>query len=99
MNDVIKVYMSGRNYKAEGHYNVEDGKLTVLVGSRVVREETPSFRKYYINVAKIRDSIIDKGIISNYEFIEDYTFEIPYHASGTKKLIYNYNYQMKAYLN
>lgn len=82
MNDIIKVYMSGRNYTAEGHYNVLDGKLTVLEGSRIVREEAPSFRKYYINVAKIRDILIDKGIISNYEFIEDYTFEIPYHASG-----------------
>lgn len=82
MNDKIKVYMSGRNYDAEGYYNLSDGKLTVLEGSKVVREETPSLRKYYINVARIRDLLIDKGIISNYEFIEDYTFEIPFHASG-----------------
>lgn len=82
LKNKIKVYMSGRNYNAEGFYNVLDGKLTVLAGSIIVREETPSLRKYYINVARIRDDLIDKGIISNYEFIEDYTFEIPFHASG-----------------
>lgn len=74
--------MGGRNYKAEGHYNIFDGKLTVLRGSRVVKEEPPSFRQYYNSVSKLRDDLIEKGIISNYEFMMDYTFDIPYHASG-----------------
>ena len=30
LKNKIKVYMSGRNYNAEGFYNVLDGKLTVL---------------------------------------------------------------------
>lgn len=82
LNNLIKVYMSGKNYNAEGYYNISDGKLTVLKGSRVVREEPLSFRQYYNNVAKIRDELINKDIISNYEFVGDYIFEIPFHASG-----------------
>lgn len=74
--------MSGKNYKAEGYYNLEDGTLKVLRGSVVVSEEPPSFRKYYANVGRIRSELIDKGIISNYEFVDDYTFDIPFHASG-----------------
>lgn len=75
--------MSGRNYKAEGYYNMSNGKLTVLRGSRVVRTEPPSFRQYYNKAANIRDELINKGIISNYEFVEDFTFEIPFHAAAT----------------
>lgn len=82
MDNLIKVYMSGRNYNAEGYYNLIDGKLTVLKGSRIVKVEPPSLRQYYNNVAQIRESLIEQGIINNYEFIEDYTFDIPFHGSG-----------------
>lgn len=82
MENLIKVYMGGRNYQAEGFYNLKDGSLKVLKGSRVVREEAPSFRVYYHNVAKMRADLIKDGVIQDYEFVEDYTFDIPFHASA-----------------
>jgi len=82
LNERIKVYMSGRDYDAEGYYNFLDNQLTVLKGSRIVKVEPPSFEKYYSNVAKLRRKLIDQGIISNYEFIEEHIFDIPFHASG-----------------
>lgn len=82
MENLIKVYMGGRNYQAEGFYNLKDGSLKVLKGSRVVREEASSFRAYYHNVAKMRADLIKDGVIQDYEFVEDYTFDIPFHASA-----------------
>ena len=75
--------MGGRNYRAEGYYNISNGKLTVLRGSRTVRTEPPSFKQYYKKAASIRYELINRGIISNYEFVEDFTFEIPFHAAAT----------------
>ena len=82
MDEIVRVYLSSKNLKAEGLYNIKDNTLKVLKGSMVAKEETNSFRKYYENVARPRDRIIEKKIIQNYEFVEDYVFEIPYHASA-----------------
>lgn len=82
MDEIVRVYLSSKNLKAEGLYNIKDNTLKVLKGSMVAKEETNSFRKYYGNIARIRDKLIKEKIIQSYEFIEDYVFEIPYHASG-----------------
>ncbi|MCF6462926.1 AAA family ATPase [Clostridium sp. Cult1] len=82
MDEIIRVYLSSKNLKAEGLYNIKDNTLKVLKGSMVAKEETNSFRRYYENIARLRDKLINRKIIQNYEFIEDYVFEIPYHASG-----------------
>lgn len=82
MDEIVRVYLSSKNLKAEGLYNIKDNTLKVLKGSMVAKEETNSFRKYYENVARLRDRLIEEKVIQNYEFVEDHVFEIPYHASA-----------------
>ncbi len=82
MDEIVKVYLSSKNLKAEGLYNIKDNTLKVLKGSMVSKEETNTFRKYYESNAKLRDKLIEEKIIQGYEFMEDYVFEIPYHAAG-----------------
>lgn len=82
MKKEYKVYYSGKDFKGEGIYNMEDGTLKVLKGSKVVQNEAPSFRKYYQNSTRIKDQLIDSEIIVDYEFIEDYLFDKTFHASS-----------------
>ena len=73
MDEIVRVYLSSKNLKAEGLYNIKDNTLKVLKGSMVAKEETNSFRKYYENVARLRDRLIKEKVIQNYEFVEDHT--------------------------
>ncbi len=77
MDEIIRVYLSSKNLKAEGLYNIKDNTLKVLKGSMVAKEETNSFRRYYENIARLRDKLINRKIIQNYEFIEDYVLKYP----------------------
>ena len=81
MKKEYKVYYSGKDFKGEGIYNMEDGTLKVLKGSMTVKNEIDSFRKHNLPRALQRDELIDKGVIVDNEFVEDYLFEKTYHAS------------------
>lgn len=82
MKEEYKVYFSGKDFKGEGIYNLDDGTLKLLKGSVIVKDETNSFRQYYQSSAKIKDELIERAIIVDNEFMEDYIFDIPFHASS-----------------
>lgn len=82
MKKEYKLYYSGRDFKGEGIYNLDDGTLKLLKGSIIVKNETNSYRQYYQSSAKIKDELIERGIIVDNEFMEDYIFDIPFHASS-----------------
>lgn len=80
MKNKYRVYFSGRDFKGEGIYNYEDGSLIIEKGSTIA-EETYSLREHYGNVALIKDELIEKEIIIDRVFVEDYRFTKPYHGS------------------
>ena len=77
-----KVYSSGKNYDGEGIYRINDGSITVLKGSQIVKDEVPSFRKYYDASARTKDKLVEEEIIVNRKFTKDYTFESVFQAAS-----------------
>src|SRR5690625_26372 len=82
LKNVYRVYLSGADYRATGDYNIETNQLTVHAGSQIKSDENASLRKYYENVAKIKDELIEKGIIVDDQFTVDYKFDHVFHASA-----------------
>lgn len=68
------MFSNGKGYNGKGIYRINEGGLTVLKGSQIVKEETESYRKYYGASARTKDELVEKGIIYNQNFTEDYTF-------------------------
>lgn len=82
MKKEYKVYYSGKDFKGEGFYNYDYQTLKILKGSKIVRNESHSFRKLYPLPAKIKDELIDEGIIDDYQFTKDHRFDKAFHASS-----------------
>ena len=78
--------IDAKNITATG-YEVEDGFM-VCKGSQAVVEEAPSLQKYYKNATRLRNSLIDQGILkmdigeSVYVFTQNYMFDSETHASN-----------------
>ncbi len=82
MKKQYKVYYSGRDFEGQGIYHITDGTLKLFKGSKIVSSENSSFRKHFRVPARLKDQLIEKGIIVDNEFMEDYVFDIPFHGSA-----------------
>lgn len=82
MPEEYRVFSNGKGYSGEGIYRIDDDSLTVLKGSQIVKEETESYRKYYGASARTKAELVEKGIIHNQKFTEDYTFESVFQAAS-----------------
>ena len=80
----IKVYLNVESIKANGIFDVETNALTVLKGSsyRIAQDEIKEKR-----YRKTQEDLIEKKVIEDGYFLEDYTFNSP---SGAATIILNY---------
>ena len=80
------LYIDAKNITATG-YEIEGGFI-VCKGSQAVVEEAPSLQKYYKNAMRLRNSLIEQGILKMdigenvYVFTQNYTFDSETHAAN-----------------
>ncbi|MDW8245148.1 MAG: GIY-YIG nuclease family protein [Sandaracinaceae bacterium] len=75
------LFAEGKGIKARGIYGT-DG-LTVLAGSQVVKEPTPSLSRY---IRQMRLMLLEQGVLvdrgTHYEFTQDHVFKYPSTAAS-----------------
>jgi hypothetical protein len=74
-----QIYIKGRTFNAKGEIDVSTRRVTIYKGSVINPLKTDVYGEYTTNLKR---TLIDKGILVNNEFTEDFTFEYPATASS-----------------
>lgn len=71
-------HLSGAGAEAKGF--ISDRGFTVFKGSKVSDHVAPSFDKYCKYTSRLRQKLVDDGVLVNNEFVVDYEFSSPSYA-------------------
>jgi hypothetical protein len=74
-----QIYIKGRTFNAKGEIDVSTRRVTIYKGSVINPLKTDVYGEYTTN---LKQTLINKGILLNNEFTEDYTFEYPATAAA-----------------
>ena len=74
-----QIYIKGRTFNANGEIDVSTRRVTIYKGSVINPLKTDVYGEYTTN---LKQTLINKGILLNNEFTEDYTFEYPATAAA-----------------
>ena len=74
-----QIYIKGRTFDAKGEIDVSTRKVTIFKGSVINPRKTDVYGEYTTN---LKQTLINKGILVNNEFTEDFTFDYPATASA-----------------
>jgi hypothetical protein len=74
-----QIYIKGRTFDAKGEIDVSTRKITIFKGSVINPRKTDVYGEYTTN---LKQTLINKGILVNNEFTEDFTFDYPATASA-----------------
>ena len=74
-----QIYVKGRIFNAKGEIDVSTRRVTIYKGSVINPLKTDVFGEYTTN---LKQTLINKGILVNNQFMEDFTFEYPATASS-----------------
>jgi hypothetical protein len=74
-----QIYIKGRTFYAKGEIDVATRSVTIFKGSVINPAKTDVYGEYTTN---LKQTLINKGILVNNEFTEDFTFDYPATASA-----------------
>jgi hypothetical protein len=74
-----QIYIKGIKFDAKGEIDVSTRRVTIYKGSVINPLKTHVYGEHTTNLKR---TLIDKGILVNNEFTEDFTFEYPATASS-----------------
>lgn len=74
-----QIYIKGRTFDAKGEIDVATRRVTIYKGSVINPLKTNVYGEY---TANLKQTLINKGILVNDEFTEDFTFDYPATASA-----------------